>query len=50
MLYSNFKYNNAFFPRAVVEQVGNLVRWQGKLLYRFFFWHYSYSPEKTLKK
>ncbi|KAL6414184.1 Epoxide hydrolase [Ilyonectria robusta] len=28
MLYSNFKYNNAFFPRAIVEKVGNLVRWQ----------------------
>lgn len=34
MLYSNFKYNNAFFPRAIVEKVGNLVRWQGKSLYR----------------
>jgi len=32
LLYSNFKYNNAFYPRAVVEKVGNLVRWQGKSL------------------
>ncbi|KAJ4172165.1 hypothetical protein NW754_002353 [Fusarium falciforme] len=28
MLYSNFKYNNAFFPRALVEKVGNLVYWK----------------------
>ncbi|KAF4955648.1 hypothetical protein FSARC_11796 [Fusarium sarcochroum] len=28
MIYSNFKYNNAFFPRAMVEKVGNLVYWK----------------------
>ncbi|KAM0417085.1 hypothetical protein ACHAPT_012923 [Fusarium lateritium] len=25
MLYSNFKYNNVFFPRGLVDKVGNLV-------------------------
>ncbi|KAK7213929.1 hypothetical protein V2G26_021107 [Clonostachys chloroleuca] len=28
MLYSNFKYNNTFFPPAVVRKVGNLVYWK----------------------
>ncbi|RYP64372.1 hypothetical protein DL771_008766 [Monosporascus sp. 5C6A] len=28
MLYSNFKYNNVFFPRALVQKVGNLVHWK----------------------
>ncbi|KAJ4245815.1 hypothetical protein NW762_013939 [Fusarium torreyae] len=34
LLYSNFKYNNAFFPRAVVEKVGNLVYWKGNFFDR----------------
>ncbi|KAF4983050.1 hypothetical protein FZEAL_1450 [Fusarium zealandicum] len=28
MLYSNFKYNNVFFPQALVQKVGNLVYWK----------------------
>ncbi|VUC34859.1 unnamed protein product [Clonostachys rosea] len=27
LLYSNFKYNNTFFPPAVVKKVGKLVYW-----------------------
>lgn len=48
MLYSNFKYNNAFFPRALVERVGNLVFWKGKEIFHFSFSGSSDTDARSL--